>query len=200
MPGFDGDFAGPRDIGVVAAAYPDMRFVAYHSGYETSVTEGPYDAASVAGVDTLVTAMQDNGLAPGSNVYAELGSTWRSVMTSPTEAAHVLAALLMWLGQHSVGTIRSGTLPRIIAAFRTFQSRERAENTLPALTDATRARSRPERRRAVPHDPSRSCAISPTTTVGAARAGRRPPIPTAPTAPGRCAILRLLRSRDGQPG
>jgi predicted TIM-barrel fold metal-dependent hydrolase len=146
LPGFDGDFAGPRDIGVVAAAYPDMRFVAYHSGYETTVTEGPYDAASVAGVDTLVTAMQDNGLAPGSNVYAELGSTWRSVMTSPTEAAHVLGKLLVHVGEDNIlwGTdsIWYGSPQDQIAAFRTFQIPEklREKHGYPQLTDAIRAK------------------------------------------------------------
>jgi len=146
LPGFDGDFAGPRDIGVVAAAYPAMRFVAYHSGYETTVVEGPYDPASTAGVDTLVKAMQDNGLEAGSNVYAELGSTWRSVMTAPAQAAHVLGKLLLHVGEDRIlwGTdsIWYGSPQDQIAAFRTFQIPEklREEHGYPELTDAVRAK------------------------------------------------------------
>jgi uncharacterized protein len=146
LPGFEAEFAGPRDIGVVAAAYPDMRFVAYHSGYETTVTEAPYNPASTAGVDTLVTAMQDNGLEPGSNVYAELGSTWRNVMTSPTEAAHVLGKLLVHVGEDRIlwGTdsIWYGSPQDQIAAFRAFQIPEklREKHGYPELTDSIRAK------------------------------------------------------------
>src|SRR4029077_16764599 len=37
--------ASPRDIGPAAAAFPDIAFVVYHSGYERDPdgTEGPYD-------------------------------------------------------------------------------------------------------------------------------------------------------------
>ena len=183
MPGFDGDFAGPRDIGVVAAAYPDMRFVAYHSGYETSVTEGPYDPASVAGVNRWSLRMQDNGLAPGSNVYAELGSTWRSVMTSPTEAAHVLGKLLVHVGQDNIlwGTdsIWYGSPQDQIAAFRTFEIPEKLheKHGYPAADRRDPGQDpRAERRRAVRdrpgggplRDPRRPAVSAP------ARAGRAP--------------------------
>ena len=34
--------------------------------------------------------MQDNGVGSNANVYAELGSTWRNLMTNTTQAAHLL--------------------------------------------------------------------------------------------------------------
>jgi predicted TIM-barrel fold metal-dependent hydrolase len=146
LPGFDGNFAGPRDIGVVAAAYPEMRFVAYHSGYETTIEEGPYDAAKPAGVDTLVKALEDNKLGPGGNVYAELGSTWRSIMNRPTQAAHVLGKLLLHVGEDNIlwGTdsIWYGSPQDQIAAFRTFQISEELRDAFgyPELTDSIRAK------------------------------------------------------------
>ena len=58
-------------------------------------------------------------------MYAELGSTWRSVMGRPTEAAHVLGKLLVAFGEDRVvwGTdsIWYGAPQDQIQAFRTFQ-------------------------------------------------------------------------------
>jgi hypothetical protein len=36
-------YASPVDIGPAAAANPDVRFLVYHSGYDSGTTEGPYD-------------------------------------------------------------------------------------------------------------------------------------------------------------
>ncbi len=123
--GFDPNFASPDDIGVVAAAYPDVDFVVYHSGYEPNTTEGPYDAANPQGVDRLIKSMQDNGVGPNTNVYAELGTTWRDVMTSPMEAGHVLGKLLRYVGEDNVvwGTdsIWYGSPQDQIMAFRAFE-------------------------------------------------------------------------------
>src|SRR5689334_7821737 len=70
------------DIGVVAKRFPDVNFLVYHSGFVPGVTEGPYRAGN-DGVDTLVSSLQKNSIAPGANVYAELGSTWRFLMRDP---------------------------------------------------------------------------------------------------------------------
>src|SRR6185369_11265178 len=51
------DAASPRDIGPAAAAFPDIDFVVYHSGYERDPdgAEGAYDHAhATCGVDRLV--------------------------------------------------------------------------------------------------------------------------------------------------
>jgi len=126
--GFDPAYASPRDIGVVAKAYPDMKFVVYHSGWDPDSTgpEGPYDAGNAErGVNALVKSLLDNGIAPNSNVWAELGSTWRGVMSDPTQAAHVLGKLLKYVGEDRVcwGTdcIWYGAPQPQIVAFRAFQ-------------------------------------------------------------------------------
>lgn len=144
--GFDRNFASPDDIGVVAAAYPDVDFVVYHSGYEPDTTEGPYDAANPQGVDRLIKSMQDNGVAPSQNVYAELGTTWRDVMTSPMEAGHVLGKLLRYVGEDNVvwGTdsIWYGSPQDQIMAFRAFEISAGMQMMFgyPALTPAIKAK------------------------------------------------------------
>jgi hypothetical protein len=89
--GFDYVYSTCRDIGAMARLYPDMTLIVYHSGYEPWRTEGPYDPARPeGGVDSLIRSLQDNGIPPNRNVYAELGSTWRLLMREPDEVAHVL--------------------------------------------------------------------------------------------------------------
>ena len=117
-------FASPADIGPAAAANPDLTFLVYHSGYEGGFTEGPYDPDG-AGVDRLVRSVAEAGIGPGGNVYAELGSTWRTVMGNPDEAAHVLGKLLVAFGPERIlwGTdsIWYGSPQDQIAAFRNFE-------------------------------------------------------------------------------
>jgi hypothetical protein len=135
-------FATPADIGPAAAAYPDLRFCIYHSGYETGVVEAAYDASAPnAGADRLVLTLADSGIEPGANVYAELGSTWRSVMGAPDEAAHLLGKLLVAVGEDRVlwGTdsIWYGSPQDQIQAFRAFSISEEYQERYgyPALTD-----------------------------------------------------------------
>ena len=104
-----------------------MTFLVYHAGFDPGVKEGPYDAQALFGVDALVRAMQEAG--NPSNVYAELGSTWRYLMRDPDQAAHLLGKLLMTFGEDRVlwGTdsIWYGSPQDQIQAFRAFQiSRE----------------------------------------------------------------------------
>jgi uncharacterized protein len=114
-----------RDIGRVAKRYPDVNFLVYHSGYVADAKEGPYDPSRTDGVDALVTSLLENGIAPGSNVYAELGSTWRLCMRDPDTAAHLLGKLIKYCGESNVlwGTdsIWYGSPQDQIQAFRTFQ-------------------------------------------------------------------------------
>ena len=123
-----------------AKLYPDVNFLVYHSGFELGVPEGAYDPNSTAGVDTLVKAAADNDIAPGNNVYAELGSTWRLIMGNPTTAAHVLGKLLVAFGEDNVlwGTdsIWYGSPQDQITAFRAFEIPESMQNDFgyPALT------------------------------------------------------------------
>lgn len=139
--------ASPVDVGPAAAANPDVRLVVYHSGYESGVAEGPYDpAAPNAGVDRLIASVEAAGLGPGANVYAELGSTWRAVMTDPTQAAHLLGKLLVAFGPDNVvwGTdsIWYGTPQDQIEAFRAFAITDEFQERFgyPALTDELKAK------------------------------------------------------------
>lgn len=116
----------PRDIGPAAAAHPDLSIIVYHSGFEVSTTEGPYRAAAAnRGVNRLITSLQEAGIGPGQNVYAEIGSTWWHLLRRPTEAAHVLGKLLMAVGENNVlwGTdsIFYGSPQPQIDAFRAFE-------------------------------------------------------------------------------
>jgi hypothetical protein len=126
LPGQEYPFSTCRDVGVVAKAFPDVTFIVYHSGYEVGQAEGPYRPAQPAvGIDSLIAALQENGIGPNQNVYAELGSTWRQLMRDPASAAHALGKLFKYVGQDRVlwGTdsIWYGSPQDQIAAFRTFQ-------------------------------------------------------------------------------
>ncbi len=113
------------DVGRTARRYPDVNFLIYHSGFVTAQAEGPYDPKRIDGIDALVTSVLEAGLGHGSNVYAELGSTWRFLMRDPDSAAHGLGKLLKHLGPDNVlwGTdsIWYGSPQDQIQAFRTFQ-------------------------------------------------------------------------------
>jgi uncharacterized protein len=135
------------DIGKVARQYPDVAFIVYHSGFVAGKPELAYDhAAARDGIDTLVRSLLDNGIAPNSNVYAELGSTWRFLMREPDSAAHALGKLFKYVGQDNVlwGTdsIWYGSPQDQIQAFRTFQiaPQLREANGYPELTPALRAK------------------------------------------------------------
>ena len=113
------------DIGRVAKRYPDVNFLIYHSGLVANKPEGPYDPKRTDGIDALVTSLLENGVKPGSNVYGELGSTWRIAMRDPDSAAHVIGKLVKYCGEDNVlwGTdsIWYGSPQDQIQAFRTFQ-------------------------------------------------------------------------------
>ncbi len=117
-----------RDIGVVAKQFPDVSFIVYHSGYVAGRPESAYSSASQDGVDTLVKSLIDNEIAPNSNVYAELGSTWRFLMREPDDAAHVMGKLIRYCGENNVlwGTdsLWYGSPQDQIQAFRGFQISE----------------------------------------------------------------------------
>jgi uncharacterized protein len=146
--GFSGGsrFADPVDVGPAAVSHPDLTFVVYHSGYEPGVPEGPYDPEVDEGVNRLITSARAAGIGPGGNVVAELGSTWRSVMGRPTEAAHLLGKLLVAFGEDNVvwGTdsIWYGSPQDQIQAFRAFEiSPELQErHGYPALTPELKAK------------------------------------------------------------
>jgi predicted TIM-barrel fold metal-dependent hydrolase len=135
------------DVGVVARRYPDVNFLIYHSGFVSTVTERAYDTSGKSdGIDTLVTSLRKNQVEPNSNVYAELGSTWRFLMRDPDQAAHALGKLIKACGENNVlwGTdsIWYGSPQDQIQAFRTFQisTQLREQHGYPEITPALRAK------------------------------------------------------------
>jgi hypothetical protein len=123
----------PRDFGPAATMFPDINFVAYHSGFEPGdgfptdeTREGPYtEATANIGSNRLVHSLLEHGVAPGSNVYAELGTTWYCLIKRPLEAAHLLGKLLNAVGPDNVlwGTdaIWYGPTQTAVDTFRAFQ-------------------------------------------------------------------------------
>ena len=133
------------DVGRVAKRFPDVNFLIYHSGFDVDKPEGPYDERRTDGIDALLTSLAANGIKPGANVYAELGSTWRFLMRNPDKAAHVVGKLLKHVGPSNVlwGTdsIWYGSPQDQVQAFRAFQiSPEfRDRYGYPEITPALRA-------------------------------------------------------------
>ncbi len=135
------------DIGPIAKRFPDVKFLIYHSGFVSSVQEQAYDhAAKRDGIDTLIHSLVEAGVKPGSNVYPELGSTWRFLMREPGQAAHAIGKLLKYCGEDNLlwGTdsIWYGSPQDQIQAFRTFQIAPalRAKYGYPEITPALRAK------------------------------------------------------------
>ncbi|MCZ6464470.1 MAG: amidohydrolase family protein [Proteobacteria bacterium] len=126
LPGMRYEHSRCRDVGRVAKLFPDVDFIIYHSGYQTGIVEGPYaGGGDSGGIDSLVRSLRENEIAPGSNVYAELGSTWRFLMRDLEQAAHALGKLFAAVGERNVlwGTdsIWYGSPQDQIQAFRAFQ-------------------------------------------------------------------------------
>ncbi len=146
LPGFDQRAATPRDIGPAAKANPDVRFLVYHSGYDIGDTQKPYRGDAKARSDTntvdgLIKSLRENqydaprfkkkGHAFGNvpNVYAELGSVWRSVMDDPDQAAHLLGKLIHYVGPKRIAwgtdSLWYGSPQKEIIALRRFDFTER---------------------------------------------------------------------------
>jgi len=141
----------PRDVGPAAAAFPDLDFLIYHSGYEVPLpgtpSEGPFsDAAAGDGTNRLVASLRAARISPGANVWAELGSTWFCLIRRPEQAAHVLGKLLLAVGEDRVlwGTdaIWYGPSQPALDAFRAFQIPEelRERYGYPELTPRVKAK------------------------------------------------------------
>ena len=144
----------PRDIGPAAAAFPDLNFLVYHSGYEVPKSDGEDETGESEfktgpqqqGTDRLIQSLHDSGINPGANVYAELGSTWYLLIKRPEEAVHVLGKLLLALGEDNIlwGTdsVWYGSAQPLIDAFRAFQIPEEYQERFgyPALTDKLKAK------------------------------------------------------------
>ena len=148
LPGFDAFYNDARDMGVVAKAYPEAKFIIYHSGL--NFREGgmgvPYDPEVDAGVNNVIKTLEDNDLGQGSNLYAEMGSLWASVMTDAVAAQHVMGKLLKHFGEDNVlwgSECIWFTSPQPqIEAFKTFQISKEFQDMYgyPEITDEIRAK------------------------------------------------------------
>ncbi|HEX9775185.1 MAG TPA: hypothetical protein VGB83_06365 [Actinomycetota bacterium] len=113
LPAFDQRAASPRDIGPAASRNPDVNFIVYHSGFDGEpMTAYPGDDkvnSADRTVDSFIKSLRENnwdatrfagssGFGNVPNVYAEIGSTWRSNMGNPNSAAHLLGKLIRYVG------------------------------------------------------------------------------------------------------
>jgi hypothetical protein len=134
------------DIGIVARMFPDVNFLVYHSGFIADQPEGPYNPDRGEGIDALIRSVEEHGIAKNSNVYAELGSTWRYAMRDPDNAAHIVGKLVKHIGEKNVlygsDCIWYGSPQDQIQAFRTFQISEEFQERYgyPKMTPELRAR------------------------------------------------------------
>src|SRR4051794_6429010 len=173
LPGFDQRAATPRDIGPAAKQFRDINILVYHSGYDIGDTQRPYRGDDKANSDTntvdgLIKSLRENHWdaprfrKPGHkfgnvpNVYAELGSVWRSVMDDPDQCAHLLGKLITHVGPKRVAwgtdSLWYGSPQAEIIAMRRFEFSERGKEFygLPHglegdVEDPTKRAPRPER-------------------------------------------------------
>ena len=134
------------DVGIAARMFPDVNFLVYHSGFIAGQAEGPYDPDRREGVDELIRSVEENGVGPNANVFAELGSTWRFLMRDPDSAAHTVGKLVKHIGERNVlygsDCIWYGSPQDQIQAFRAFRiapALQEAHGYAP-MTGALRAR------------------------------------------------------------
>ena len=147
LPAFDQRSASPRDVGPAARAFPGVTFVIYHSGYDGD-EQGVYpgdDKVNSAdrGVNCFIKSLRENGIAGSQripaglahgntpNVYGEIGATWRSSMSNPNEASHLLGKLITHVGPKRIcwGTdsLWFGTPQPEIVALRAFKMTDAAK-------------------------------------------------------------------------
>ncbi len=171
IPGFDVVHNEPTDIGPIAKMYPEANFVIYHSAFAagtggtalsalapTNTETVPYSASDPKplGVNMLIRSLLENGVvqdpditgkpvAP-SNVYAEMGAVWQTVMTAGSPSTdHYIGKLLKYLGPNNIvwGTdcVLYGSPQSQIVAFKAFtqNAQLREQYKYPLLTDAMKA-------------------------------------------------------------
>ena len=138
---FDPAFNRPDDIVAVSRQFPDMNFVVYHAAWDPSHVEGPYDPAATIGIDTLLSALDNHHVPLNDNVWVDVATLWRQLLTQPDHAAHAIGKLLKRVGEQRVlwGTdaIWYGSPEPQIMAMRAFQISPEYQDTYgyPALTD-----------------------------------------------------------------
>jgi hypothetical protein len=142
---FDPAFNGPDDMVAVSRQFPDMQFVVYHAAWDPSHVEGPYEPKATIGIDTLITSLDNHGVLQNENVWVDVATLWRQLLTDPDQAAHAIGKLLSRLGTKRVlwGTdaIWYGSPEPQIMAMRSFEISQEFQDLYgyPALSDAVKA-------------------------------------------------------------
>jgi predicted TIM-barrel fold metal-dependent hydrolase len=141
---FDRIHNGPDDMVAVSRIFPDMQFVIFHAAWDANRREGVFDPNATIGIDTLLAALDRHNVPPNSNVWVDLGTVWRQLLTRPDQAAHALGKLFTRVGEDRVlwGTdaIWYGSPQAQIMAFRSFEISAEFQEQFgyPAMTDALR--------------------------------------------------------------
>jgi hypothetical protein len=142
---FDPAFNGPDDIVAVSRQFIDMQFVVYHAAWDPSHVEGPYDPKATIGVDSLLSALDRHGVSPDDNVWVDVATLWRQLLTQPDQAAHAIGKLLKRVGKSRVlwGTdaVWYGSPEPQIMAMRSFEISPEFQDLYgyPELTDQVKA-------------------------------------------------------------
>jgi predicted TIM-barrel fold metal-dependent hydrolase len=141
---FDAAHNGPDDMVAVSRLFPDMQFVVFHAAWDANHREGAYAPNARVGIDTLLDSLDRHNVAPNENVWVDLGTLWRQLLTRPEQAAHALGKLLSRVGVDRVlwGTdaIWYGSPQAQIMAFRSFEISQELQDRYgyPAMTDEIR--------------------------------------------------------------
>lgn len=141
---FESQWDQPRDMVAVSRVFPDMQFVVYHSAWTPDHVEGPYNPADPVGVDSLLLALDNYGVPPNGNVWADVATMWRVLLAEPDQAAHAIGKLLKRLGTRRLlwGTdsVWYGPPQTQIMAFRAFHISAEYQDRYgyPELTDAVK--------------------------------------------------------------
>lgn len=142
---FDPAFNHPDDIVAVSRQFPDMQFVVYHAAWDPSHVEGAYDPRATIGIDSLITALDNHGVTQDENVWVDVATLWRQLLTEPDQAAHAIGKLLSRVGTSRVlwGTdaIWYGSPEAQIMAMRSFEITPAFQERYgyPELTDQIKA-------------------------------------------------------------
>ncbi len=147
FPGWSRVHANPiPDVGVVAMRYPEVKFVIYHSAYDSSYMEtvfNPDPDPQAGGTDRLWKVVTDNNL-KAKNVYAEMGSAWCISMRDPMVAQHYVGKALKYMGEDNVvwgsECVWFGSPQNQIEAMKVFQISKEFQDMYgyPEFTDQIR--------------------------------------------------------------
>src|SRR4029079_16493119 len=112
------------DMVAVSRLFPDMQFVIFHAAWDSRVRESAYRTGATRGIDSLISALDRYNVPTSANVWVDLGTVWRQLLTDPTQVSHALGKVLSRVGVDRVlwGTdaVWYGSPQAQLMAFRAF--------------------------------------------------------------------------------